>query len=108
MSELIKVEKMIADDIGVAIPNSASLDDLKVILASKFNELINSDFNHLVQLLYRIDVSETKLKQALEQNEGRDTAGLLADLVIERQLEKIRSRQQYGKRDENISDDEKW
>jgi len=108
MSELIKVEKMIADDIGVAIPNSASLDDLKVILASKFNELINSDFNHLVQLLYRIDVSETKLKQVLEQNEGRDTAGLLADLVIERQLEKIRSRQQYGKRDENISDDEKW
>ena len=108
MSELVKIERLIADELGVAIPNSASLDDLRHALAEKFNALINSDFNHLIHLLYRIDVSETKLKQALEQNEGKDTAGLLADLVIERQLEKIRSRQQYGKRDENISEDEKW
>jgi len=108
MSELAKIERSIADELGIAIPNSVSLDDLRHALAEKFNELINSDFNGLIQLLYRIDVSETKLKQALEQNKGRDTAILLADLVIERQLQKIRSKQQYGKRDENISDDEKW
>jgi hypothetical protein len=107
MNELVKIEKLIADNLEVTIPNSASLDDLKIVLTSKFNELINSDFNHLIQLLYRIDVSEAKLKHALKENKGGDTAGLLADLVIERQLQKIKSRQEH-KPDENISDDEKW
>ena len=107
MSDLLEIEKLIADELGVAISNSASLDDLKSVLAEKFNDLINTDFNHLVYLLYRIDINEEKLKQALKQNEGKDTAVLLADLTIERQLQKIRSREDYRK-DESISDDEKW
>jgi hypothetical protein len=85
----------------------ASLDDLKVLLTEKFNELIKTDFNSLVQLLYRIDISEAKLKQALKENEGKNTGEILAEMTIERQMQKIKSRQQY-KRDENISDDEKW
>ena len=107
MSDIIKIERLIADELGIAIPYSASLDDLKNVLAEKFNDLINTDFNHLVQLLYRIDINEEKLKQVLKQNEGKDTAALLADLTIERQLQKIRSREDYRK-DEDISDDEKW
>jgi len=107
MSDIIKIERLIADELGIAIPYSASLDDLKNVLAEKFNDLINTDFNHLVQLLYRIDINEEKLKQVLKQIEGQDTAALLADLTIERQLQKIRSREDYRK-DEDISDDEKW
>ena len=108
MSELVKIERLIADELGVAIPNSASLDDLKIALASKFNELINTDLNHLVQILYRIDISERKLKETLNQNKDKDAGKLLAELTVERQLQKIRSREQYRKPDENISDDEKW
>ena len=107
MSDLEKIERLITDELGVAISNSASLDDLKRVLATKYNDLINTDFNHLVQLLYRIDINEAKLKQALKQNAGKDTADLLADLTIERQLQKIRSRQEY-RGNEDISEDEKW
>ena len=107
MSDIIKIERLIADELGIAIPYSASLDDLKNVLTERFNDLINTDFNHLVQLLYRIDINEEKLKQVLKQIEGQDTAALLADLTIERQLQKIRSREDYRK-DEDISDDEKW
>ena len=80
----------------------------KQILAEKINELITNDFQKLVLILYRMDVSEIKLKQLLTENAGTNAAEIITDLMIERQAEKIRSRQQFSKRDENISDDEKW
>lgn len=78
------------------------------ILADRINELVNTGFQKLVSILYRMDVSEIKLKQLLKDNPGADAGLIIADLMIERQAEKIRSRQQYSKPDENISDDEKW
>ena len=80
----------------------------KQLLVDKINELVNTQFQKLVSILYRMDVSETKLKQLLSDNPGTDAGLIIADLMIERQKEKIRSRQQFSKRDENISDDEKW
>lgn len=80
----------------------------KQVLADGINELVNTQFQKLVSILYRMDVSETKLKQLLSDNPGTDAGLIIADLMIERQKEKIRSRQQFSKRDENISDDEKW
>ncbi|HEX6169746.1 MAG TPA: hypothetical protein VFZ33_08635 [Chitinophagaceae bacterium] len=80
----------------------------KQLLAEKINELITNDFQKLVSILYRMDVSEIKLKQLLTENPGTNAAVIIADLMIERQAEKIRSREQFSKRDENISDDEKW
>ena len=80
----------------------------KQVLVDKINDLINNDFQKLVSILYRGDVSEIKLKQLLNENPGTNAALIIADLMIERQAEKIRFRQQFNKRDENISDDERW
>ena len=79
----------------------------KQILADKINELLISDFQRLVSILYRMDVSESKLKLLLKENPNIDGGIIIADLMIERQLQKNKSRQQY-KKDENISDEEKW
>lgn len=76
-------------------------------LADKINELINSDFQKLVSILYRMDVSEPKLKLLLKENPNVDAGIIIADLMIERQLQKAESRKKF-KRDENISDEEKW
>ena len=76
-------------------------------LANKINELVDTQFQKLVSILYRMDVSETKLKQLLSDNPGTDAGLIIADLMIERQKEKIRSRQQFSKPDENISEDDK-
>lgn len=48
------------------------------------NECIQHDFNKLVQLLYRIDVSEEKLKYILQLNPNEDAAKLIAAVIIER------------------------
>ena len=77
-------------------------------LIDKINDLINNDFQKLVLILYRMDVSEIKLRQLLNENPGTNAALIIADLMIERQAQKIISRQQFRKKDENISDDEKW
>lgn len=78
------------------------------ILADRISELVNTNFQKLVLILYRMDVNETKLKQLLKDNSGTDAGLIIADLMIERQAEKIKSRKQYSNRDQNISDDEKW
>ncbi|MBS1622361.1 MAG: hypothetical protein JST10_04185 [Bacteroidetes bacterium] len=77
-------------------------------LSSYINELILTDFSKLVQILYRLDIPENKLKQLLADNAGKDAGKIIAEMIIERQIQKINSRQQFHQRDKNISEDEKW
>ena len=91
----------------ISLPPDISLKELKEKLAVHISHLINHDFEKLVSLLYRIDVNENKLRHLLEQKEGENTAGLIAGLIIERQLQKIKSRQETKKNNE-IPDDERW
>lgn len=72
------------------------------------SQLINEDFDGLLQLLYRVDVSESKLRGMLQQLPGHDAAEIIANLLLERQLQKIKSRRENVQRDENIPDDERW
>lgn len=76
-------------------------------LAMQINHLIQADFHRLVACLYRLDISELKLKQTLEENTDKDAGELIATLVVERQLQKWKTRQQF-KSSGNIPDDEKW
>ena len=53
-------------------------------LIAYINDCIQHDFNKLVQLLYRIDVSEEKLKSILQLNPNEDAAKLISAVIIER------------------------
>jgi len=53
-------------------------------LIAYINDCIKNDFNKLVQLLYRIDVSEAKLKTILQLNPNEDAAKLIATVILER------------------------
>lgn len=71
---------------------NASDNDIVEQLSIKINELINSDFEKLVQLLYRVDVDESKLKKMLQENAGTDAGKMIALLLIERQQQKLNSK----------------
>ena len=91
------------------LPGSVmEMQDAENFLADKMNKLIRDDFNHLVQVLYRIDVNETKLKQVLKDNPNEDAGKIIARLIIERQQQKMISRNSFKKADENIDEEEKW
>jgi hypothetical protein len=97
----------INQSLEISLPVAASPGEFKQHLAAHINHLINHDFEKLVYYLYRIDVDENRMKKLLEAEEGENAAGLIADLIIERQLQKIKSRQQT-KNEGPIPDDEKW
>ena len=76
-------------------------------LIAYINDCIQHDFNKLVQLLYRIDVSEEKLKYVLQLNPNEDAAKLIAAVIIERLAATKAARASFsrtGKIDQAASD----
>ncbi len=67
----------------------------RALLISRIDELLHRDFEKLKWILYRIDVSEKKLNEALQNSEA-DAATVMADLIIKRQIEKAESRKKFG------------
>lgn len=98
----------INQSLEISLPVTISPEELREALAVHINQLINHDFEKLVYYLYRIDVDEARMRLMLEKKEGENAAGLIADLIIERQLQKIKSRQQFRQRDNDIDENEKW
>ena len=76
-------------------------------LSKAINFLIESDFHALVQLLYRIDINENKLKETLHNNSEKNAGDMIADMIIERQQQKEKLRKMF-KQQNDIPDDEKW
>lgn len=67
------------------------------VVVDFINNLIKNDFNRLLSILYRVDISEEKLKLKLAEHKDRKipSAEIIANLLIEREEEKIMSRQKY-------------
>jgi hypothetical protein len=103
--ELIDIIKK---EMAVDLPEKISMEELRQQLSAEINDLIVHDFQKLVGILYRIDINERKLKYLLQENVGEDAAVIIADLIIERQLQKIKSRQEYRRDNTNINEEEKW
>lgn len=82
-------------------------DAFERLLADRINQLVANDFPALVNILYRIDVSEKKVKQELKDQPDRDAGSLIAALIIERMLEKFKNRENF-RPNSPIPDDEKW
>lgn len=77
-------------------------------LIAYINHLIAHDFSKLVYLLYAVDVPEKKLKRLLAENPGENAGKLIAQLMLERQEQKRKSREQFKQNPADIPDDERW
>ena len=97
----------IKKEMAIELSDNIDLNELKEKLTQHINYLIQHDFERLVAILYRIDINEKKLKELLQRYSDKDSGGIIAQLIIERQLEKIKTRQQF-KSGNNISEAEKW
>jgi hypothetical protein len=70
-------------------------DDFQRSLAEYLNHLAVNDFEKLIQILYRVDVDEAKLKYILKKNKEEQAGTLMAKLVTDRQIEKIAVRETF-------------
>lgn len=80
-----------------AVVSAQSDADQFEILVNFIDDLIRNDFNRLLSILYRVDISEQKLKRKLAENKETKvrSAEIIAHLLIEREEEKILSRAKY-------------
>jgi len=66
------------------------------ILAKAISQLMDRNLERLLQICYRIDLSENKLKQILHESEPDQVATDLAKALWERQKLKVEIRRRYS------------
>jgi len=103
--DILFIQRELSNDFPVSAVHNR--EELLIRIADNINQLIEKDFSKLVMILYRLDISESKLKQSLKENSGENAGKLIATLIIERQLQKLKSRQQTPPA-KDVPDDEKW
>lgn len=80
---------------GNTLPAAADLDSVRNHLTERIKMLIEKDFERFLNTLYRIDVSEVKVHAVLTSAGKNEIPEQLADLIIERQLQRLKTQQLY-------------
>ena len=107
--DVIKEVVLELNKVQFALPRLAkSNDELKKLLSEQLDYLIKNNFSRLVYVLYRLDISEKKLKELLSTNADVPAADIIAEMIIERQLQKIAARKLFKRGANDIPEEEKW
>ena len=100
--QVVEIVKFVEKDFLISDSNSlipsadiASLEEFRKYLTEKLKILLDEKFDTLVNILYRIDINEKKLHQLFSGKNRDSIPASLADLIIERHLQKIRLRKMY-------------
>ncbi len=100
--QVAEVTKFVEKDFLIGDNNSlipsadlVSLEEFRKYLTDKLKFLLDNKFDMLVNILYKIDISEKKLSQLFSGKNRDSIPATLADLIIERQLQKIKLRKMY-------------
>ena len=78
-------------------------NQLLKLLTRYIQELIDTDFQYFLWMLYKIDVNENKVKETIKKN-PQNSSEIIAKLIIERVKEKIITREKYKAEDESEDD----
>lgn len=86
-----------AEKAGLALSDPDQLHErLRFVLGHQVAYLIEHNIDRLKWILYRIDVSEIKLMSALQEHPPAEAPGIIADMIIDRQLEKAQTRARFS------------
>jgi hypothetical protein len=87
---------------------AAKEDNFMQLLEERINYLIINNFNKLIYLLYRADINETKLNKLLADNKKENAGKIIAALFVERQMQKIKSREENRMEASDFDEEERW
>ena len=95
--------ELIARDFGLEIgPEPLTEQQLFELVANEVAYMIEHRMETLFSLLYRLDVSERKIRAALAAEAAEPANVILAKLIIDRQKQRIITKMQY--RQDKIED----
>ncbi|MCK9401409.1 MAG: hypothetical protein M0Q51_15635 [Bacteroidales bacterium] len=85
---------------GMIIPvSSVDRNMIREKLAILIEHMMQNNFEKLCQAMYRLDVSESKFHQVMTEQPTEEISSSLADLVIEREMQKVRTRITYKRKE---------
>ncbi len=73
-----------------------TFDRLHAWLTKEIQVLLDTDFNALLNALYRIDVQEVRVREIIELGDPDLVAPELARVVLHRQIQKVDTRRKYS------------
>lgn len=76
--------------------DAEDMDEIREAVRLRIRDFLNGDMQGLLQILYRIDVEEEKVKEILALSDPDKIDSDLAAAVVDRILQKIAFRQKYG------------
>ena len=77
--------------------NFKTLEEFKTYLTDRLAFLLDNKYDALINILYRIDVPEEKLSELFAEQNRDYIPAALANLIIERSLQKVIFRKKYKK-----------
>lgn len=97
------MEKEIAKLLGKSfelesLANEFVLSDLVTAIIPQINLWLNRDLEKLLQVCYRIDLGEEKLKHLLRESNPETMAEDIAWALVKRHIQKIEIRDKYSKK----------
>ncbi len=76
-------------------PAPHDYEELRDRVSRMVSVLLDEDFEKLLLILYRIDVSEVEVKKTLAMGNPGEIASNLADLILDREMKKVETRKKY-------------
>ncbi|WP_186757670.1 hypothetical protein [Echinicola salinicaeni] len=76
-------------------PEVISKEELIDLLEPVVQQLLNRDFERLLQICYRVDLGESRLKQILHESNPEQMCRDLSEALVNRQIQKIEIRKKY-------------
>jgi len=90
---------------AATLSESEQWQQFRALLIARIEELASRNMEHLMWLLYRVDVNEKKLKAELLKHPQDGFAAVMADAIIEREIQKAATRKQFSNEGEDWSFD---
>lgn len=106
--ELFKeMQRLVANDLELQEKPQATEDLLLEAVRQRVVYLLAHRLEYFFTLLYRLDVSEAAVREALDPAYPRPAAERIAELIVEREKEKAATRLKYRSRD-YLDDEDHW
>lgn len=72
-----------------------TLDDVRRYLTAQVQRLLDRHPERLMHVLYRVDVDEEAVMRVMDESPPGQLPGDLAELLLQRQLQKLETRRRY-------------
>ena len=97
LGELISKDLQLEDDELIGGEDIPDINNFHEKLSILIAYLMENDMHRLLNAMYRLDVSEAKFYVAMQSLSKEEVARQVADLIIEREMQKVKTRLHYKK-----------